>query len=154
MTFLSTAQSFEGSTPVATTTRMIRILAVAAGILAFSATAAQARPIGLVGGAATNAPVASGTQGYHTFYRPSARTSYMTGSVDSPTQQGTRMSPSVDPANDQSVPVISTAPVVVKTADKSFDWTASLIGAAIAAAVLLLAAITASRLRPRRVAQL
>ena len=150
MTFSSTAQGFEGSTPVATiTTRMIRVLAVGAGILALSATAAQARPIGIAGGA----QVATGAQGYHGFYRPAARTSFMTGSVDSPANQGTRMSSSVDPANDQSVPVVS-APVIVKTTDKSFDWTASVIGAAIAAAVLLLAGITASRIRPRRVAQL
>ena len=140
-----------------TTTRMIRVFVVAAGILALSASAAQARPIGLVGvGVADNGQIASGvSQSYHTFYRPAASVTVMSPAVDSPNAQaaqGSVMGAAVDSPGNQSGPTVISAPTVKTT--NGFDWTASLIGAAFAAMVLLLAAITASRIRPRRVAQL
>jgi hypothetical protein len=66
------------------------------------------------------------------------------------------MSPAVDPPNAQQVPIVVTqaVPQPVNVADSGFNWTAGMLGAGIAMLVLLLAAITASRIRPQRVARL
>jgi hypothetical protein len=45
-------------------------------------------------------------------------------------------------------------PQPINVADSGFNWTAGMLGAGIATLVLLLAAITASRIRPQRVAHL
>ena len=112
----------------------------ATGVLARSVTAAQARPTGL--GYAPARTFAA--RGYDTtFSRTSAPR--LTISV---------MSPAVDPANAQQVPIVVTQAAPVKVADSGFSWTAGLLGAGLASLVLLLAAITASRIRPRPGAQL
>ena len=117
----------------------ISTVAVAAAFLAFSASAAQAGPIGL--GYTDHAQTQSGSKGYIGTYRPTFNGSQI-------------MSPAVDPASAQQMPVVVTQAQPVAASDSGFNWTAALLGAGIASVVLLLAGATASRIRPRRVAQL
>jgi hypothetical protein len=117
----------------------ISTVAVAAAFLAVSASAAQAGPIGL--GYTDHAQSQSGSKGYAGTYRPTFNGSQI-------------MSAPVDPANAQQVPVVVTQAQPVAASDSGFNWTAALLGAGIASVVLLLAGATASRIRPRRVAQL
>jgi hypothetical protein len=175
MTF-STSAGHEGSTTMASTvTRMIRATAVATAVLALSATAAQARPLEYSTTNSGNASSGAVTAGYHGSYRPAALTR-LTGSIMSPAvdpanaqqaqtimspavdpanaqQARTIMSPGVDPANAQQVPVVVTQTAPAKAVASGFNWTASLLGAGIATIALLLAAVAASRVRPRRIAQ-
>jgi hypothetical protein len=146
MTF-STASAAEGSTIMATTARIARVLIVATGILALSVTAAQARPIGAGYGQQT----AKVSNGYQSLYGPQALYKH-----DAGVQAGSAMSPAVDPANAQQVPIVVTqaVPQPVTVSDSGFNWTAGLLGAGIATLVLLLAAFTATSIRPRRVVQL
>jgi hypothetical protein len=161
MTF-STSAGHEGITTMASTiTRTIRATTVAAAVLALSATAAQARPIeySTTNASSTNAGSGAVTTSYQGSYRPAALTR-LTGSVMSPAvdpanaqQARTIMSPGVDPANAQQVPVVVTQTAPAKAVDSGFNWSASLLGAGIATIALLLAAVAASRVRPRRIAQ-
>ena len=139
----------------------ISSVAVAAAFLAFSASAAQAGPIGL--GYTDHAQTQSGSKGYIGTYRPTFNGSQiMSPAVDPasaqqlPVASGRTeiMSAAVDPANAQQVPVVVTQAQPVAASDSGFNWTAALLGAGIASVVLLLAGATASRIRPRRVAQL
>jgi hypothetical protein len=181
MTF-STASAAEGSTIMASTARISRIVIVATGILAFSVTAAQARPIGVgyTGQSAANvsnvyqgfyggqalhqhnaaAKISSVMSpavdpanvqlGYHRVYGPQALYKYEAAKGSSV------MSAAVDPPSAQQVPIVVTqaVPQPINVADSGFNWTAGMLGAGIATLVLLLAAITASRIRPQRVAHL
>ena len=115
----------------------ISTVAVAAAFLAFSASAAQAGPIGL--GYTDHAQTQSGSKGYIGTYRPTFNGSQI-------------MSPAIDPANAQQVPVVVTQAQPVAASDSGFNWTAALLGAGIAALVLLLAGASANRIRPRGVA--
>jgi hypothetical protein len=158
--------------------RTVRIVTLAAVILAFSATAAQARPLGL--GYTDNSQSQSGDvwvirsaqSQHHGFQGGPARTPRSGAQTISPAESALHgyqgpvratlaraagvqiMSPAVDPANAQQVPVVVTQAQPVATTDSGFNWTAALFGAGIATVVLLLAGATASRIRPRRVAQL
>jgi hypothetical protein len=143
--------------------RTLRIVILAAGILAFSASAAQAGPIGL--GFTDHSQLQSAGKGYIGTYRPTqskaAEAQIMSPAVDPASAQqlpvvsggSNIMSPAVDPANAQQVPVVVTQAQPVAVSDSGFNWTAALLGAGIASVVLLLAGATASRIRPRRVAQ-
>jgi hypothetical protein len=135
MTF-STASTAKGSTTMATTARIARILIVATGILALSATAAQARPVGLT--YADNGTATNPSQGYHRVYGPQALYK-----ADPAGQTGS-----------STIVVTRAVPQPVAVADSGFNWTAGLLGAGIATLALLVVAFTASRIRPRQVAQL
>ena len=165
-----------------TTSRLFRTVLVAAGLLAVSASAAQAMPTrqsndvgknpgfaatGHPGGPSLNrkspAPnlivvgytgqsaAANVSNGYHRVYGPQALYKY-----DAAAKVSSVMSPAVDPPNAQQVPIVVTqaVPQPVNVADSGFNWTAGMLGAGIATLVLLLAAITASRIRPQRAAHL
>jgi hypothetical protein len=181
MTF-PTASADQGSTIMASTARIARIVIVASGILTLSVTAAQARPIGVgytgqsaahvsnvyqgfYGGRAlyqhdaaakissVMSPAvdpANAQLGYHRVYGPQALYKHDAAKVSSV------MSPAVDPPNAQQVPIVATqaVPQPINVADSGFNWTAGMLGAGIATLVLLLAAITASRIKPQRVAHL
>jgi len=175
---------------MATTARIARVLIIASGMLALSATAAQAGPNpysardvaalykhdaaakvssvyqGFYGGKAlyqhdaaakissVMSPAvdpANAQLGYHGVYGPQALYKY-----DAAAKVSSVMSPAVDPPNAQQVPIIVTqaVPQPINVADSGFNWTAGMLGAGIATLVLLLAAITASRIRPQRVAHL
>src|SRR5262249_56921850 len=113
---------------------------VAAAFLAFSASAAQASPIGLGYTDHAQSQTQSFGKGYAGTYRPTSNGSQV-------------MSAPVDPANAQQVPVVVTQAQPIAASDSGFNWTAALLGAGIASVVLLLAGATASRIRPRRGAQ-
>ena len=168
---------------MASTARIARIVIVAAGILALSVTAAQARPIGVgyTGQSAANvsnvyqgfyggqalyqhdaaakissvmSPAvdpANAQLGYRRVYGPQALYKYDAAAKDSSV-----MSPAVDPPNAQQVPIVVTQamPQPISVAESGFNWAAGMLGAGIATLVLVLAAITASRMRPQRVAHL
>jgi hypothetical protein len=169
---------------MAITARIARIVIVASGILAVSVTAAQARPIGVgyTGQSAANVSnVYQGFYGGQALYQRDAAakiSSVMSPAVDpanaqlgyhrvygpqalykhdaATTKVSSVMSPAVDPPNAQQVPIVVTqaVPQPINVADSGFNWTAGMLGAGIATLVLLLAAITASRIRPQRVAHL
>ena len=134
---------------MATTARIARVLIVAMGILALSVTAAQARPTGL--GDAPARTVAA--RGYDTTLN---RTSVGYTGQSAAANVSNGPGRAVGPANAQQVPIVVTqaVPQPVNVADSGFNWTAGMLGAGIAMLVLLLAAITASRIRPQRVAHL
>ena len=133
---------------MASTARIARIVIVATGILALSVTAAQARPIGA---GYTGQSAAHVSNVYQGFYGGQALYQHHAAA-----QISSVMSPAVDPPNAQQVPNVVTqaVPQPINVADSGFNWTAGILGAGIATLVLLLAAITASRIRPQRVAQL
>jgi hypothetical protein len=134
------------------------------GILALSVTAAQARPTGLGYGPARTAaargydttfnrtPATKVSNAYHHVYGPQAIYKHDAAT----TKVSNVMSPAVDPPNAQQVPIVATqaVPQPINVADSGFNWTAGMLGAGIATLVLLLAAITASRIKPQRVAHL
>jgi hypothetical protein len=165
-----------------TTSRLFRTVLVAAGLLAISASAAQAMPTrpstdvgknpgfavtGHPGGPSLNrkslspnligvgytgqSAAANVSNVYHGFYGGQALYQH-----DAAAKISSVMSPAVDPANAQQVPIVVTqaVPQPINVVDSGFNWTAGMLGAGIATLVLLLAAITASRIRPQRVAQL
>jgi len=132
--------------------RTFRIVILAIGILAFSASAAQARPIGLgYTDQSQSQSMSKAANGFH-FISPAAL--HSSQGPSRPYSSGSQvMSPAVDPANAQQVPVVVTQAQPIAATDSGFNWTAALLGAGIASVVLLLAGATASRIRPRRVAQ-
>lgn len=141
---------------MASTARIARIVIVATGILALSVTAAQARPIGVgyTGQSAANVSnVYQGFYGGQALYQHDAAAKIY--QHEAAAKASSVMSPAVDPANAQQVPIVVTqaVPQPINVADSGFNWTAGMLGAGIATLVLLLAAITASRIRPHRVAQ-
>jgi hypothetical protein len=158
-----------------TTSRLFRSVLVAAGLLAISASAAQAMPTrpstdvgknpgfavtghpggpslnrNLIGVGYTGQSAANVSNVYQGFYGGQALYKH-----DAAAKISSVMSPAVDPPNAQQVPIVVTqaVPQPVNVADSGFNWTAGMLGAGIATLVLLLAAITASRIRPHRVAQ-
>jgi hypothetical protein len=121
-----------------TTSRLFRATLIAGGLLAISASAAQAMPTGSTTArdrdplgftAARRLPPA------HQLAINSR--SAMQGAVDSPA--------------DQAVPVViaQPAPPVTRVVDGGFGWTDAGIGAAVSALLLILAAVAATRVRPR-----
>src|SRR3954471_19478955 len=164
------------STLMRTTSRLFRTVLVAAGLVV-SASAAQAMPTrpstdvgknpgfavtGHPGGPSLNrnligvgytgqSAAAQVSNGYHRVYGPQALYKY-----DAAAKVSGVMSAAVDPPNAQQVPIVVTqaVPQPITVADSRFNWTAGMLGAGIATLVLLLAAITASRIRPQRVAHL
>jgi hypothetical protein len=158
-----------------TTSRLFCSVLVAAGLLAISAAAAQAMPTrpstdvgknpgfavtghpggpslnrNLIGVGYTGQSAANVSNVYQGFYGGQALYKH-----DAAAKISSVMSPAVDPPNAQQVPIVVTqaVPQPVNVADSGFNWTAGMLGAGIATLVLLLAAITASRIRPHRVAQ-
>jgi hypothetical protein len=158
-----------------TTSRLFCSVLVAAGLLAISAAAAQAMPTrpstdvgknpgfavtghpggpslnrNLIGVGYTGQSAANVSNVYQGFYGGQALYKH-----DAAAKISSVMSLAVDPPNAQQVPIVVTqaVPQPVNVADSGFNWTAGMLGAGIATLVLLLAAITASRIRPHRVAQ-
>jgi hypothetical protein len=157
----------ERTTAMGTTARLIRPALIAGALLAVSAPAAQAMPSALSstqsGTATTAGQVAKGSVGSSA--QASAIASrfmamhkgflaYHTGTVSQPSQPvaSNVMAAAVDSPTDQPIPTVITQPVADNVGT---NWTAGLIGAGIATAVLLLAALTASLIRrPRPMAHL
>ena len=145
------------------TSRLIRTVLVAAGLLAISASAAQAMPTRqssdtspqAMATVPANAPehdplgAAKAVQAVHT-------SSFVLGHQLTfvPAQP---MTAAVDSPTDQTAPLVINQPVPVVTtvsASSGFGWTDAGIGAAVAALLLILAGFAATRVRPRQTATL
>ena len=152
-----------------TTSRLVRIVLVAAGLLAISASAAQAMPIQQSNDATDSAAAAAANRTI-VFHRTGflldnklpiqqvKDVSVMQPAGDSPTNQSlvSVMQPAADSPTDQTVPLVINQPVPAVTtvsASSGFDWTDAAIGAAVAA-LLILAGFAATRVRPRQTATL
>ena len=147
-----------------TTSRLFRTVLVAAGLLAISASAAQAMPTrqstdvgknpgfaatGHPGGPSLNrsgfgyggGPMVLHTSGFvlgHQLH--SAPAQPMAAAADSPTNQ--------------TAPLVIAQPVSAQSADNGFDWGDAAIGALVASVLLILAAVAATIVRPRQTVHL
>jgi hypothetical protein len=127
----------EGTATMTSFTRILRLVAVSAAVLAVTATVAQAKPSEPVG--FSNHSVAGGTNGYSGTYRP------VVTNVQLPPDRGDRVGTTSQATN--IFPV--TTPVVVHTKSDSFDWLDAGIGAATATSLMLIG-VAAFGLRGRR----
>ena len=137
-----------------TTSRLFRIVLVAAGLLAISASAAQAMP----SRQSTDA-TASVMQAAADSPTNQVPVSVMQAAADSPANQVpvSVMQAAADSPTDQTVPLVISQPVPAVTtvsASSGFDWTDAGIGAAVAGLLLILAGFAATRVRPRQTAAL
>jgi len=153
-----------------TTSRLFRTVLVAAGLLAVSASAAQAMPTRQSTDATDSAAVSAANRTI-VFHRTGflldnklpvqgiTGASVMQAAADSPTNQApvSIMQPAADSPTDQTVPLVISQPVPVVTtvsASSGFDWIDAGIGAAVAALLLIMAGFAATRVRPRHAAAL
>jgi hypothetical protein len=137
-----------------TTSRLLRTVLVAAGLLAISASAAQAMPTRQSTDATDSAAAAAANRTivFH-------RTGFL---LDNKLPiQGVKavsvMQPAADSPTDQTVPLVISQPVPAVTtvsASSGFDWADAGIGAAVTALLLILAGFAATRMRPRQTATL
>ena len=143
-----------------TTSRLFRTVLVAAGLMAVSATAAQAMPQGPANVAdrdplgftaahhqlpvvshSPGGPVVLHKSGFVLGYQLSfAAPKPMAAAADSPTNQ--------------TAPPVVAQPVSAQSADNGFDWADAAIGALVASVVLTLVAVAATIVRPRQTVQL
>ena len=142
------------------TSRLFCTVLVAAGLMAVSATAAQAMALGPanvtdrdpLGFAAAHhqLPVVSHSPGGPVVL---PRSGFMLGHQLhlTPAQP---MAAAVDSPTNQTRPPVITQPVSVQSADNGFDWADAAIGALVASLVLILAAVAATIVRPRQTVQL
>jgi hypothetical protein len=144
-----------------TTSRLFRTVLVAAGVMALSATAAQAKPTGPAN-APEHDPVGAYMAAHHQLpfeLRSSGgpvvlhKSGFVVGhklgfAAPQP------MPAAVDSPTDQTAPLVIAQPVSAQSADNGFGWTDAAIGALIASVVLILAAIAATIVRPRQTLQL
>ena len=147
-----------------TTSRLIRSVLVAAGLLAISASAAQAMPARQSTDAGKNPGfAATGHPGGPSFNRSGF--GYGGGPVvlhgsgfvlghQLTLVPGQPMAAAADSPTDQTAPPVVAQPVSVKSVDNGFDWTDAAVGALMASVVLILAAIAATIVRPRQTVHL
>jgi hypothetical protein len=134
-----------------TTSRLFRTVLVAAGLLAISASAAQAMPardpLGFT--AAHQLPVVAHSPGGPVVLH---RSGFVLGhqlSFAAPQP----MAAAVDSPTNQTAPLVIAQPVSAQYAD-GFDWTDAAVGAFVASLLLILAAVAATIVRPRQTVQL
>jgi hypothetical protein len=149
-----------------TISKLFGLTFVIAGLLAISASAAQAMPTPASNDATDSAAVTAGDHtmilhrsGFQVGAPVSQVTLPMQPAADSPTDQAITsvMQPAVDSPTDQTAPLIINQPVPVATtvsSDSGFGWVAFLVGAGIAALLLMLAGTAALRMRPRQTVRL
>jgi hypothetical protein len=126
-----------------TTSRLFRTVLVAAGLMAVSATAAQAIALGPAN--VTDRDPLGFTAAHHQL----------------PVLQHSPGGPVVLHRSGfvighqlQTAPPVVAQPVSVQSADNGFDWADAAIGAFVASVVLILAAVAAIIVRPRQTVQL
>jgi hypothetical protein len=142
-----------------TTSRLFRTVLAAAGLMAVSATAAQAMAMG-----PANVPDRDPLGFTAAHHQPPVATRLPGGAVvlhrsgfqlhHMQFTPGLPMAAAADSATNQTAPPVVVQPVSVQSADDGFDWTAAAIGAMAASVVLILAAVAAAIVRPRQTAQL
>ena len=143
-----------------TTSRLFRTVLVAAGLMAVSATAAQAMPQGPANladrdplgftAAHHQLPVVSHSPGGPVVLHKSG---FVLGHQLSFAAPQPMAAAADSPTNQTSPPVIA-QPVSAQSADNGFDWADAAIGALVASVVLTLAAVAATIVRPRQTVQL
>jgi len=127
-----------------TTSRLFRIVLVAAGLMAVSATAAQAMPTGTA-----NAPELDPVGAYMAAHHQLPFESHSSGGPVVPYGPGFVLGHQL-----QTAPPVIAQPVSAQSADTGFDWADAAIGALVASVVLILAAVAATHVRPRQTVQL
>jgi hypothetical protein len=127
-----------------TTTRLFRIVLVAAGLMAVSATAAQAMPNG-----PATAPEHDPLGAYMAAHHQLPVASHSSGGPMVFHRSGFVLGHQL-----QTAPPVVAQPVSVQTVDNGFDWADAAIGALVASVVLILAAVAATIVRPRQTVQL
>ena len=143
-----------------TTSRLFRIVLVAAGLMAVSATAAQAMPPGPANitdrdplgftAAHHQLPVVSHSPGGPVVLH---RSGFVLGhQLSSAAPQP--MAAAADSPTNQTPPQVIAQPVSVQSADNGFDWADAAIGALVASVLLILAAVAATHVRPRQTVHL
>jgi hypothetical protein len=131
------------STSMRTTSRLLRTVLVVAGLMAVSATAAQAMPTGPT--SITDRDPLGFTAAHHQL--PVA--SHKSGGPVVLHRSGFVLGHQL-----QTAPPVVAQPVSVQSADNGFDWTDAAIGALVASVVLILAAVAATIVRPRQTVRL
>jgi hypothetical protein len=143
-----------------TTSRLFRTVLVAAGLMAVSATAAQAMamgptnvpdrdPLGAYMAVHHQLPVASHSPGGPVVLHKSGFVLGQQLSFAAPQP----MAAAADSPTNQTAPLVI-APVAAQSADNGFDWTAAAAGAFVASLLLILAAVAATVVRPRHTVQM
>jgi hypothetical protein len=143
-----------------TTSRLFRTVLVAAGLMAVSATAAQAMamgpanvpdrdPLGAYMAVHHQLPVASHSPGGPVILHKSGFVLGHQLSFAAPQP----MAAAADSPTNQTAPLVI-APVAAQSADNGFDWTAAAAGAFVASLLLILAAVAATVVRPRHTVQM
>ena len=148
-----------------TTTRLFRTVLVAAGLLAISASAAQAMPTrastdidgknpgfaatGHPGGPSLNRSGFGYVRGPVVLHKSGFVLGHQLNFV--PAQP---MTAAVDSPTNQTAPQVIAQPVSAQSADNGFDWTDAAVGAFGASLLLILAAVAATIVRPRQTVQL
>ena len=125
-----------------TTSRLFRTVVVAAGLMAVSATAAQAMPLGPAN--VTDRDPLGFTAAHHQL----PVVSHSSGGPVVLHRSGFVLGHQLQTA----APVI-TPPVAAQSVDNGFDWADAAIGALVASVVLILAAVAATIVRPRQTVQ-
>ena len=143
-----------------TTSRLFRTVLVAAGLMAVSATAAQAMPQGPANvadrdplgftAAHHQLPVVSHSPGGPVVLHKSGFVLGHQLSFAAPQP----MAAAADSPTNQTAPPVIAQPVSAQSADNGFDWADAAIGALVASVVLILAAVAATIVRPRQTVQL
>ena len=143
-----------------TTSRLFRTVLVAAGLMAVSATAAQAMPQGPANvtdrdplgftAAHHQLPVVSHSPGGPVVLHKSGFVLGHQLSFAAPQP----MAAAADSPTNQTAPPVIAQPVSAQSADNGFDWADAAIGALVASVVLTLAAVAATIVRPRQTVQL
>jgi hypothetical protein len=143
-----------------TTSRLFRTVLVAAGLMAVSATAAQAMAMGPAN--VTDRDPLGFTAAHHqlpvVLHSPGGtvvlhKSGFVLGhrlSFAAPEP----MAAAADSPTNQTAPLIIAQPVSAQSADNGFDWTAAAVGAFVASLLLILAAVAAAIVRPRQTVQL
>ena len=143
-----------------TTSRLFRTVLVAAGLMAVSATAAQAMPQGPANvadrdplgftAAHHQLPVVSHSRGGPVVLHKSGFVLGHQLSFAAPKP----MAAAADSPTNQTAPPVIAQPVSAQSADNGFDWADAAIGALVASVVLTLVAVAATIVRPRQTVQL
>lgn len=144
-----------------TTSRLFRTVLVAAGLMAVSATAAQAMAMG-----PANVPDRDPLGAYMAVHHQLPITSHSPGGPVVLHRSGfvlghqlsfaapQPMAAAADSPTNQTAPLVIAQPVAAQSADNGFDWTAAAAGAFVASLLLILAAVAATVVRPRDTVQM
>jgi hypothetical protein len=126
-----------------TTSRLFRTVVVAAGLMAVSATAAQALPSGPAN-VSDRDPL-----GFAAAHHQLPIVSQSSGGPVVLHRSGFVLGHQL-----QTAPPVIAQPVAARSVDNGFDWADAAIGALVASVVLILAAVGATVVRPRQTLQL